>query len=214
MKSRLTKCQFKTEVKTYIENGITYRIQVKIRFDDQCGNGHNTFSITGDIDRKSKNGRWVEERCGCIHDEIVKHFPHLQEAIQYHLVSTDGSMYYIANTIYLASDRDCWGLKKGETKQIKNSRTGKLCWILEDNNTSLEEFVYSDTQPEGTIILKYKPYCRIGEGKEPDLDAARRTAIWPEATLEQLQDKEALEKHWIDVEKRFIHIVKSFGFIY
>jgi len=76
-------------------------IKVKIRFDDECGNGHNTFSITGDIYHPGNN----DIDCGgCIHDEIAKYFPKLKKYIQWHLVSSDGPMHYIANTMYHAEE--------------------------------------------------------------------------------------------------------------
>ena len=213
MKSILTKNQSTTKEKTYTKNGTTYRIKATIRYDDRCGNGHNTFSITGKIDERLKNGRWREDCGGCIHDEMAKHFPELKNAIRFHLMSSDEPMHYIANTMYHASDRDCHGLKKGEKRQIRNGSTGKLCWILEDDS-GLEKHVDSDTKPEGRVVLEYKPWYRIGEGKEPDLEAARRSAIWEDATLEQLRDKEALEAHLIEVRKEFVKLVESFGFIY
>lgn len=96
----LTKNQTITKEKTYKECGKTYRIRVTVRFDDRCGNGHNTFSITGDIDRKSSRGEWLEESGGCIHDEIAKHFPELAPYIKWHLSSSNGPMHYLANTRY------------------------------------------------------------------------------------------------------------------
>lgn len=85
------------------------RITVKIRFDDDCKNGHNTFAITGDI--RSNRG---EEAGGCLHDEIAQVFPELAHLIRWHLSSTDGPLHYVANALYHASDRDHWGYAKGE----------------------------------------------------------------------------------------------------
>lgn len=65
---------------------------VKLRYDDDCKNGHNSFSITGEL--------WCS-RLGCIHDEIMqyrgKQYGHL---IRWHLVSDDGPMHYVENTLY------------------------------------------------------------------------------------------------------------------
>ena len=101
MMSKLTKKQVITKTKVYREGGQKYRIIAKIRHDDQCGNSHNTFSITGDIDEWRGN-RWREYSGGCIHDEIAKHFPELAPFIKWHLTSTDGPMHYVANTVYHA----------------------------------------------------------------------------------------------------------------
>lgn len=90
-----------TAWKEYIEAGRAYRIRAEYRFDDDCRNGHNTFTITGTIDRRS-GSLWCDDSGGCLHDEIRKHFPELAPYIKWHLVSTDGPMHYIANTVYHA----------------------------------------------------------------------------------------------------------------
>ena len=212
MTSILTKSQFTTKEKTFTQGGEEYRIKVKIRYDDECGNGNNSFSITGQIDRRS-GSRWIDECGGCIHEEIAKHFPELKKYIKWHLCGSDEPMYYLANTLYLAGDRDCNGLRKGEEKQLRNGKTGELCWILE-NDSNLEKYVDSDTKPEGTIILTYKPWLRIGEGKEPDLEGARNAAIWPDATLEQLTNKELLLARLPALMEEFKKDVEELGFIY
>ena len=113
--SVLTKRQRQnTGWKVYTEHGRQYRIKAEIRHDDDCGNGHNSFAITGEIERKTVAGRWVEDSCGCLHEEIGKHFPKFAPLMKWHLTSTDGPIHYIANTVYHASNRDCRGFKKGE----------------------------------------------------------------------------------------------------
>lgn len=105
--SKLTKRQrHKFGPKVYTEGGQKYRIIANVRYDDDCGNGHNTFSITGDIDRQAKNGKWCEDSGGCIHKEIAKHFPELAPLIKWHLCSSNGPMHYVANTVYHAGNRN------------------------------------------------------------------------------------------------------------
>jgi len=108
--------------KHYIEDNTTYRITAEVRYDDECNNGHNSFTITADIDRRSGN-RWVEHGGGCCHDEIVKHFPELVPLIKWHLCSSDGPMHYPANVTYHAGDRDCWGLRKGKERNLDHARS-------------------------------------------------------------------------------------------
>lgn len=108
MNTVLVKEQKKSFVKVYTRLGVKYRITAVVRYDDQCGNGHNSFSITGTIERQSKNGRWVDECGGCIHDEISKLFPQLRPLIKYHLVSSDGPMHYIANSLYWGGYNQKW----------------------------------------------------------------------------------------------------------
>lgn len=56
---------------------------------------------------------------------------------------------------------------------------------------------------------------RFSEGKERDIETARRCAIWPDATLEQLESREALEAHKIEIMEEFHDfIVNDCGFIY
>jgi len=74
-------------------------IIVKAKFDDECKNGHNTFSLTADIYKNE-----MLDSCGCLHDEIEKHFPELKKYIKWHLVSSEGPLYYIENTMYYAKE--------------------------------------------------------------------------------------------------------------
>ena len=155
-------------------------IQATVRFD-------NTFAITGEVKTPT---RW--EAGGCLHEDIARKFPNLAPLIKWHLTSTDGPLHYLANTVFLAGDRDCWGLKKGERRQIINGRTGHPGWELvgvvngvEVPHWDIPNTVDADVCPEAPTF-KYAPWCRVGEGKERQLDAARRTAVWPEATDEQL----------------------------
>jgi hypothetical protein len=158
----------------YKENGATFRIVVELRFDDQCKNGHESFAITANIDEQI-NGSFRHYMGGCCHDEIVKHFPELAHLIKWHLTSTSGPLHYLSNTLYYAGDLDCNGLKAGEVRQIRNGKTGLPCWKLEAVNGKPES-------PQ----FQYVPWNRTGEGKARELEFARSSAVWPEATDEQL----------------------------
>ena len=87
---------------------------VQVRYDDQCGNGHNSFAITA----------WGKDMGGCCHDEVVKAFPHLKPFIKWHLTSSDGPMHYIANTVYHASNKD-WNGKKKE-RELTHARSSAV----------------------------------------------------------------------------------------
>lgn len=169
--------------------GKGYMITVKLRFDDECKNGHQTFSITGDI---YKPGARDSEMGGCIHDEIAKYFPELKPLIKWHLVSTDGPMHYIPNTVYLASDADHNGLRAGESRQIRNGKTGQLAWklvVVDASGAEIEKpaaYVDSAERPACDARFQYVPWMQVGQGKARDLKGARSVAVWPEATDEQL----------------------------
>ena len=113
LNSTLTKNQKKKFTKFYTEDGQRYKIKATVSHDDERNNGHNTFTVTADI-YEIKNGcaRWISG--GCQHEKIKQHFPELAKYIKWHLCGTDGPMHYIANTLFLAGDRDCLGRRQGD----------------------------------------------------------------------------------------------------
>jgi len=194
MNSTVTSRQIKTYgPKVYTKDGVTYSLTATVRYDDECRNGHNSFAITGSQTRL-RGRTWVDDCCGCLHDLIAEHFPELAPFIKWHGMTSVGPLHYVANTIYHASDRDCWGLLKGEPKQIVNGRTKEPGWELvaidEQGNVMptyrLPKALTAPECPTSTFRLEWRPWCRIGEGKARELDAARSSAIWPEATDEEL----------------------------
>jgi len=215
--SKLVKNQKITKTKT-IGNE---RLTVTIRHDDECGNGRNSFSITATLEEARPRCPWRETSGGMLHDEVARFFPDLAPFLKWHLCSTDGPMHYVANSIYHASDRDCRGLRKGESRQLKNGKTGMPAWHLtaldrEGNQIAIneiEKYVGSETQPECIYILGYVPWLRIGEGKEPDLAAARSTAVWPEADLEDFTEEKLLAR-LPALMQEFKTAVESLGLIY
>lgn len=90
------------------------RMMVEIRFDDSCGNGHNSFAITASVYTDESSRRRDCAACGCLHEDIARVFPELAGLIQWHLWSTDGGLHYIANAAYHASNRDHHGCLAGE----------------------------------------------------------------------------------------------------
>jgi hypothetical protein len=195
--------------------GTRHRIKAVVRFDDQCGNGHNTFSITGVI-HAFRAGYWREDSVGCFHDQIAKNFPEIAPLIKWDLCTTDGPLHYIANTVHFAGDRDHWGLRKGERRQRRDGKTGQLCWKLDtDALRALADYVDADECPTEQVLVKYIPWEKIGEGKERELDRARACAVWPEATDKELTAsdlKERLEARLPKLLSDFRAAVESIGF--
>ena len=219
--SILTKSQFKNYgPKFYTERGTQYRIVAHVRYDDQCGNGHNSFAITATIDRKA-GGRWMDDSGGCCHDEVAKHFPELAPFIKWHLTSSGGPMHYAGNVVYLAGDRDCYGLRKGEFKQARAGKSGKLLWHLQLVHTVCPDTCIGADEKPADVVLKWEPVNvggkDVGEGKERELDAARRCAVWPEATDEELTAP-GLEKRLADrlpaLMAAFKADIEKLGFVY
>ena len=220
-------------------------IRAELNFDDACGNGHNTFAITGTVakgGRFSSDAAWLS--CGCIHDDLAKAFPELAALIRWHLTSSDGPMHYVANVVFHASDRDCWGKRAGEPSRFAHGvrfagvpalhmlkHDAFRLWlesvagytpeglraalipvaVAGDKSSSGYQFAPKyqfagqpplkwyecpfDSEDEAQRFaeswLRFSPeIVRVptawSEGKQRDLDAARRTAIWPEATDAEL----------------------------
>ena len=262
--SKLSKVPQIRQYRASFMNGeIRCAIKATVKYGDDCGNGHNTLSITGDIYEDGMLGS-----CGCIHDEIDQYFPELREALPFHLCSTDGPMHYLSNTLFTAGDRDCWGLRKGEPKTRQtviqfgdnpishtfSSHTHDrfVAFLKDCRNFDFEvisvqredkrgdgykfspQFTFGgynaewhecpfETEVQALKFLHALNHCKprfietvssVGDGKEPELEAARHIAIWPDATLTQLQDRSALEARLPALLDRFKAIVESFEFTY
>jgi hypothetical protein len=76
-------------------------LNVTIRYEDSCGNGHNSFAITGTL---YKGPQFLAG--GCLHEDIAATFPELAPLIKWHLCSSDGPMHYVANTAYFIRQCD------------------------------------------------------------------------------------------------------------
>lgn len=203
----------------YTEGGTRYKIVATVRHDDECGNGRNSFSVTGSTWRQSHPGSniWEEDAGGCIHDLIAAHFPELAPVIKWHLCSTDGPMHYVGNTTYFAGDRDCHGLRKGERRQLRNGKTGQLAWKRRDFPADMPQYIDADERPTAAVVIGYEPWERVGEGKARELDAARRVAVWPEATDAELTApdlEQRLRERLPALMIEFKRAVESLGLVY
>ena len=191
-------------------------LRVEVRFDDYCGNGRNSFGITGDVRDPSKRGERGWLAGGCLHEDIAAVFPELAPLIGFHLSDTAGPMHYAANAVYLAGDRDHNGLRKDETRP-RTTRDGSAMWELvaiasgpraeglrlSDTPTGREYigaetvplFILTKTaqgeRPPVTPQLEWRQVIRVGKGKARDLDGARIAANWPDATDEELMQEPA-----------------------
>ncbi len=222
--STLTKNQKKImPVKLISYYGEQSRMRVEIRYDDECGNGHNTFAITADInpvDRRKGGGAG-----GCLHDEIRKHFPELAPFIKWHLCSSDGPMHYIANTVFHAGNRDCWGKLKGEPRSfsqvlqfgknpIKHKLRSSFAKFLQDHAPK-EVHQFSAEQPEGYDfeVIRIDHENRKGETYKfgPKYTFGGYADKWHECPFdtepEALEFLEALQT----CEPEFISIPTSWG---
>lgn len=216
-KSTRIKHQIKTKEFKYTVKGKPYRLVVNLRYDDQCGNGHNTFGITADLYAGPAVGRC--EAGGCLHEEITKHAKEFALFIKWHGCTSEGPLHYVANTTYLAGTKDHWGLQKGEFRQHtsrgptqNNGVEGVPNWTL-SAPAHTERDVYSTTKP-APVLCEWEAHGRTGEGKEAQLAAARQAAIWPDASLEQLQSESALLERLPALIEEFKQAMESLGFTY
>ena len=267
-KSKLKESMF-DNVKTFVKKLRTKEhgngtMTVKVRWNDECRNGHNSFSITADFMKGNRH-----EFGGCCPDEIVKYFPELKHLIKWHLVSSDEPMHYIANTTYHARDREHGSLDigapthfntklkfKGAPFTFKEQTKGfwqYLDSVGDFNSIEVEpvpydgkdDYAYADNYSLTGFIKEnankkwYKtpfngkeeaqeflqalqenaysfvktPYA-WNKACEPNLEYARSSAIWPEATLEQLRDEKALKKRLPALMLEFKKVIESLGFVY
>ena len=218
-------------------------------FDDECKNGHNTFSITAHVESPSSRRRNDWDVCGCLHDDIARVFPELAHFIKWHMCSTDGPLYYVTNTLYLAGDRDCFGRAKGEpsrfnsviyfgTSPVHHKLSDKFAKFIGERaligavGAGFQVVAIAHEQKPSDTYRYAPKYTFAGfgekwhecpfddpqtaqewaqalnngefridriavewsEGKERELDKARRAGVWPDATDEQLSaPREELE---------------------
>lgn len=136
------------EKKFFDAQGNECSIKVKLRYDDDCKNGYNTFSITATI--YDSSNIWV--KAGCFHDEIAHHFPHLAKYIKWHLCSSNEPLHYLANTMYwiqqdnIANARKAAIWENATEQQLSNETLlrKRLPQLLQEFKTAMESlgFIY------------------------------------------------------------------------
>lgn len=93
--------------KYFVENGVTYKMNVRISLGDYDKNGICDWSITADIYEKRRNGRFVWCASNCCHDEILKYFPEFKPFVNLHLSNHYGQpMYPVENGFYHLKNSD------------------------------------------------------------------------------------------------------------
>lgn len=261
--STLTRKQMRRFTGRATVNGEDVEVIAEIRHDDRCGNGHNTFSITGDVYHAGKpktDSNMIA--CGQVQDYIAEAIPELVPYFKWHLCSTDGPMHYLANALYHASNRDHNGHVAGEPSSYANAvKFGEFPivfpikrpfwkWLCKlDGNYDLEviridhdnrdgytfapKYTFggygsrwhecpfnTETEALGFLeaLQKWAPqFLKIptawSEGKQPDLEAARSAAIWPDAQLADFT-REKLVARLPALMAEFKAAVESLGFTY
>lgn len=169
--------------------------EVVISYDNSLRNGYNEFSMV--VSTPEISGPFDTEWC--------KGFKQLSHLAKWRLMSSKGPIYYPANAIYLAGDRDYRGLRKGESKPLVDSN-GNHTYRARLEVPHTVELPPGVEPPPATAV--YELWMLEGEGKERELDAARSSAIWPDATDEDLmQEPDQLRAA---LEARLPGLIESF----
>ena len=185
--SKLVKSQYKKYEKDIMVGNKEGKIKITIRYDDKCGNKHNSFAITGTVysSRNSTLDRYFETG-GCIHNEIIEHFPEFAHLIKWHLCNSDAPMHYVANTTYHARDREYKGKEIGEavawSEQLKfegypftfkEPRSGFFKYLQ-----SVESWKYEDL----AFIMRDVEILEVLHSKDPKTYSANYTfSNYPES---------------------------------
>jgi hypothetical protein len=170
-----------------------YTLKVVIRYDDECGNGHNTFSITS--------------QDGCTHDLIASLCPDLAHLIKWHLCSSDGPMHYIANTLYHADEHGPDSAYVYEyPREVAGVKIREKCLV----STSLDKAQEMVDECPDLLYLVVKE----DTAKVANLEYARSSAIAPNATIEQLRDKQWLMDRLPALLEEFRADIETLGFVW
>jgi hypothetical protein len=179
-----------------------------LQWDDRCKNGFNTFSVrTATYERRgdseplqfycNEQGQQVPlglvNRGSNLLDDtaIAAHFPGVAALVAYRLMAPHGPLHYFVNTTYMAGDRDCWGYRKDEQRRARDS--GLPLWRLSVEQARALGHTCSLVAAAEKPCAGAMPW--LMDGKEHELASARRSAVWPEATDEDLcLPKEVLEQ--------------------
>jgi len=161
--------------------GEHYHGAIVIRYDDHCGNGQNTFHI--EVLNKKGGQMYLAP------DVLRKVFPEYAHLRRWRFFSTDGPMHYLKNTLYFAGDN-----KEKAQRSLLKAQKGLEAFQEEYAHLPCgkyaEDYVKGLRSCEAAVSIAE---ARLAKAEGPDLESARRSAIAPDATLEQLQDEEWLK---------------------
>lgn len=200
----------------YFEDNQPNVLIATVRYDDQCNNGYNTFSITADLYQVYRqtgeptvqhNGRtlWLNS-CGQLHDEIRKHLPELAPYLKWHLVSEDGPLHYIANTLYHAKEHG-----PSYAFIYYNGLSDPLG--IGGTDERLIGYYPAESAIKAEGEAGYRVRWDKNTAKVANLDYARKCAIWPDASLEELRDEGKLRARLPKLMEDFTKDLATLGLI-
>lgn len=123
---------------TFFEGGKHYLFTYSIKLDDNCKNGHLTFSFTGSIKIKKGNGRYYDYISGAIGDIIIYFKSELSMFEKLHLCNHLGQPTYIDNIRYHINE----GKSNQEISEMYNISDMKAIEILRNASDDKNLFYY------------------------------------------------------------------------
>jgi hypothetical protein len=161
-------------------------ITVKIRLNDECKNGHEDFSATGEVYEvgKPRIDKYMISY-GCVHEYILKAFPELKTFVDLHLSDANGvPTHAIANGYY--------HLRQG-FNNLKPHEEGFAAKFCEYYRLNLEQFealnISGDKDHFGIIVEK------IGIRKAWKEQAEEAIQLLEKLTGEEFESK-ATKSNW------------------
>lgn len=228
----------KYQVKSYrCKLSKSEELVVQVRWDDSCGNGHNSLGVTADL----YDNRVLRERglvsCGCLHDDILSAVRRglipqkVGDLIPFHLCSSDGPLHYLANVRYLAGDRGYSGKRKGEPcgwdvfavvgnspiKHKLDSRLKKCIEKLQAMGPKQEAFIVDvahEDRPGETYKFAPRWAILIGDETPPrwhecPFDLYDEANQWMEACLGGMVKMERIATSWSEGKERELKAARS-----
>lgn len=123
---------------TFFEGGKHYLFTYFIKLNDDCKNGHLTFSFTGEIKVKKGNGRLYTYISGAISDIIAYFKPELEKFNRLHLCNHLGQPMYIDNIRYSINE----GKTNKQITEMYNISNLEAIEILRNASDNKELFYY------------------------------------------------------------------------
>lgn len=123
---------------TFFEGGKHYSFTYFIKLNDECKNGHLTFSFTGEIKVKKGNGRFYTYISGAIADIITYFKPELEKFNRLHLCNHLGQPMYIDNIRYHINE----GKSNQEISEMYNISDMGAVEILRNASDNKDLFYY------------------------------------------------------------------------
>ena len=99
-----------------LERTTTYNVRVYAQWDDELGNGSNSFHVRTGIYIANSDDESQRIYLSDVPEQEARIPQHVRALQKWDGCCSIGPWYYIENTVYLASNRDCDGLLEWEDR--------------------------------------------------------------------------------------------------